>query len=140
MGKIYKNGILFAGSTDNASAISFNNADTGIEATNVQGAIEEVTDGINNLFSVEDDKPVAKALSSTAETNILNIFNSMEKDTFWIGFIGNTSTKGFCIIARQHFTNRGCALVLASHTNRITYYQIGNGEIVGNSTINMTSI
>ncbi len=42
MGKIYKNGILFAGSTDNASAISFNNADTGIEAANVQGAIEEI--------------------------------------------------------------------------------------------------
>lgn len=57
MGKIYKNGILFAGSTDNASAISFNNADTGIEATNVQEAIKEIkndiTDINNNLLKIK---------------------------------------------------------------------------------------
>lgn len=140
MGKIYKNGILFAGSTENARSVAFDNTDTRIEADNVQTAIEEVANGINYLFPVEDDNPSAKPLSSTTQTNILNIFNSMEQNTFWIGFIGNTSTKGFCIMARQDKSNRGCALVLSSHTSRIKYYQIGNGEIAGEYTINMTSV
>ena len=39
MGKIYKNGILFAGSTENARSVAFDNTDTGIEADNEQGAI-----------------------------------------------------------------------------------------------------
>lgn len=50
MGKIYKNGILFAGSTENARSVAFDNADTGLEAANVQGAIEE----INNAMTVTD--------------------------------------------------------------------------------------
>ncbi len=53
MGKIYKNGILFAGSTDSAKSVAFDNTDTGLEADNVQEAIEEVKDkvdtDINNL-------------------------------------------------------------------------------------------
>ena len=47
MGKIYKNGILFAGSTENAKSIAFENTDTGLEADNVQEAIEEVKSGID---------------------------------------------------------------------------------------------
>ena len=47
MGKIYKNGILFAGSTENAKSIAFQNTDTGLEADNVQEAIEEVKSGID---------------------------------------------------------------------------------------------
>ncbi len=50
MGKIYKNGILFAGSTENAGSVTFNNEETSLESTNVQGAIEE----INNLFSLKE--------------------------------------------------------------------------------------
>lgn len=63
MGKIYKNGILFAGSTDNASAISFNNADTGIEATNVQGAIEEIKDDVAEI----NRNSIPKEISITGE-------------------------------------------------------------------------
>ena len=47
MGKIYKNGILFAGSTENARSVTFDNADTGLESTNVQEAIKEINNSIN---------------------------------------------------------------------------------------------
>lgn len=51
MGKIYKNGILFAGSTENARSVAFDNTDTGIEADNVQGAIEEIKDDVSDIKS-----------------------------------------------------------------------------------------
>lgn len=51
MGKIYKNGILFAGSTENARSVAFDNTDTGIEADNVQAAIEEIKDDVAEINS-----------------------------------------------------------------------------------------
>lgn len=51
MGKIYKNGILFAGSTENARSVAFDNTDTRIEADNVQGAIEEIDNNIVEINS-----------------------------------------------------------------------------------------
>lgn len=60
MGKIYKNGILFAGSTENARSVAFDNTDTGIEADNVQGAIaelkSEVDTDIDNISAEINNK------------------------------------------------------------------------------------
>ncbi len=57
MGKIYKNGILFAGSTDSAKSVAFDNTNTDLEADNVQEAIEEIKDDVavinNNLLKIK---------------------------------------------------------------------------------------
>lgn len=54
MGKIYKNGILFAGSTENARSVAFDNTDTGIEADNVQTVIEEMANKLNSNLIPKD--------------------------------------------------------------------------------------
>ncbi len=62
MGKIYKNGILFAGSTDSAKSVAFDNTDTGLEADNVQEAIEEVKNKTEKL-DVTDSILLANGIS-----------------------------------------------------------------------------
>ena len=57
MGKIFRRGIDFSGgggSSNNptASSVTFNNTDTGLNATNVQDAITEVTVNLNKNFEV----------------------------------------------------------------------------------------
>ena len=49
MPKIIKNGVTYIGTSDNAAAVSYNNTSSGLNATNVQGAIDEVKGKINNL-------------------------------------------------------------------------------------------
>ena len=83
--------------------------------------------------------PVAKICSSTIETDILTVFSKLNANTFWIGFLGDGSTKSFCIIARQDHSNRGCFLRIATHVGRLQYHLIENGEIKGDYTINITS-
>lgn len=51
MGKIYKNGILFAGGTDNAKSVAFDNTDTDLKANNVQDAIKEVKNDVTEINS-----------------------------------------------------------------------------------------
>ena len=72
MGKIYKNGILFAGSTENARSVAFDNADTGLKANNVQEAIEEVDNNINaiNTKLVEKQNKIAGAATTITEKNL----------------------------------------------------------------------
>lgn len=67
MGKIYKNGILFAGSTENAGSVAFNNAKTGLEAVNVQGAIEEIKSGIDNEISKISANLLPKEITVTSD-------------------------------------------------------------------------
>lgn len=85
MGKIYKNGILFAGSTENARSVAFDNTDTGIEADNVQGAIEEIKDDVAEINSNLDD------------------FNSIKKHqiTSFSGItVGTTGTNAIFLVKR----------------------------------------
>ena len=42
MPKIIKNGVTYIGTSDNAAAVSYDNTSSGLTATNVQGAIDEV--------------------------------------------------------------------------------------------------
>ena len=43
---------VFAGSTDSAKSVAFDNTDTGLEADNVQEAIEEVKNYFSVLYQV----------------------------------------------------------------------------------------
>jgi len=43
MPKIIKNGVTYIGTSDNAAAVSYDNASSGLTATDVQGAIDEVS-------------------------------------------------------------------------------------------------
>ncbi len=80
MGKIYKNGILFAGSTENARSVAFDNADTDLESTNVQEAIEEIKSDVaeinSNFGQILFDKiyPIGSIYMNVAATNPSEFF------------------------------------------------------------------
>ena len=44
MPKIIKNGVTYIGTSDNAAAVSYDNTSSGLTATDVQGAIDEMVD------------------------------------------------------------------------------------------------
>lgn len=50
MGKLIRNGIEFGGAAEQASRISYDNSDSIIHATNLQGAIDELAGGSQSLF------------------------------------------------------------------------------------------
>lgn len=78
MGKIYKNGILFAGSTGNADSVAFNNEGTSLEATNVQGAIKEINNDVADINNNLEWKLVKEIIGIS--NNIYNINFSKYKE------------------------------------------------------------
>lgn len=46
MGKIIRNGVEFSGTLDNAANVNYNNELSGMEATTVQEAIDEITESL----------------------------------------------------------------------------------------------
>ncbi len=48
MGLIYKNGVAYGGSTNNASLINYNNTDSGLSSTNLQDAVDEINEKIGS--------------------------------------------------------------------------------------------
>ena len=72
MGKIYKNGIQYSGTTDAATNINYDNSKGAIKAGNVQGAIDEImetTSQSRNLTQAEYD-----ALPDTKYTDNIEYF------------------------------------------------------------------
>jgi len=62
MGKIMKDGIQYGvGGIQKAEGITYDNTDSGMTATNVQGALDELNTGVTNL----EDNPVILWKSST---------------------------------------------------------------------------
>ena len=62
MGKIMKDGIQYGvGGIQKAEGITYDNTDSGMTATNVQGALDELNTGVANL----EDNPVILWKSST---------------------------------------------------------------------------
>ena len=51
MPKIIKNGVTYIGTSDNAAAVSYDNTSSGLSATNVQGAIDEVDNELSNKMN-----------------------------------------------------------------------------------------
>ena len=54
MGKIIRNGVEFSGTLDNAANVNYNNELSGMEATTVQEAIDEINESLANVFPVPD--------------------------------------------------------------------------------------
>ena len=72
LGKIYKNGIQYSGTTDAATNINYDNSKGAIKAGNVQGAIDEImetTSQSRNLTQAEYD-----ALPDTKYTDGIEYF------------------------------------------------------------------
>ena len=72
LGKIYKNGIQYSGTTDAATNINYDNSKGAIRAGNVQGAIDEImetTSQSRNLTQAEYD-----ALPDTKYTDNIEYF------------------------------------------------------------------
>lgn len=97
MGKIYKNGILFAGSTENARSVTFDNADTGLESTNVQEAIEEIKRGIDsdientnsNLSNLFKKVTTSKEYTVTANgATVISISHTIPSGYKILGVVG----------------------------------------------------
>lgn len=64
MPKIIKNGVTYIGTSDNAAAVSYDNTSSGLTATNVQGAIDEIKQAmINTIY------PVGSIYMSVSSTN-----------------------------------------------------------------------
>lgn len=49
MPKIIKNGVTYIGTSDNAAAVSYDNTSSGLNATDVNAAIDEVAEAINSF-------------------------------------------------------------------------------------------
>lgn len=59
MPKIIKNGVTYIGTSDNAAAVSYDNTSSGLTATNVQGAIDEVAEAVDGLSAVSSFTPTS---------------------------------------------------------------------------------
>ena len=65
MGKIIRNGIEFCGTSDTADNIIYDNKDSGLKATTVQGAIDELNGG---GFTVADFSSQIKEITTVSAT------------------------------------------------------------------------
>lgn len=104
MGKIYKNGILFAGSTDSAKSVAFDNTDTGLEADNVQEAIEEVKSGIDlDIENINSNLNVTDVKSLFSVSSDVTNFSAFKYGNLIIANFkmpkGTVITKNFKTIA-----------------------------------------
>ena len=77
-------------------------------------------------------------IATSSAEDILSLFKTMGASTFWCGYTGSAYMHAFTVIARQQYTNRGCALVVATHMGRIILHQINNNEIAGSYTVDLT--
>lgn len=59
MPKIIKNGVTYIGTSDNAAAVSYDNTSSGLTATDVQSAIDEVVD--DGFYHVGDTMSLLRA-------------------------------------------------------------------------------
>lgn len=64
MPKIIKNGVTYIGTSDSAAAVSYDNTSSGLTATNVQGAIDEIKQAI-----IDTIYPIGSIYMSVSSTN-----------------------------------------------------------------------
>ena len=81
MPKIIKNGVTYIGTSDNAAAVTYNNTSSGLSATNVQGAIDEVNSGLSD--KMDKVNPTGSGnfsfnATATSGTHNVNLCNSGE--------------------------------------------------------------
>ena len=69
MPKIIKNGVTYIGTSDNAAAVSYDNASSGLNATDVQGAIDEVNSGLSDKMDKVNPTGSGKMLFNAASTS-----------------------------------------------------------------------
>lgn len=62
MGKIMKNDIPYGGSSGNASSVKYDNTTSGLQAGNVQGAVDEIT----NSFRDYNNEQIVGILDNTS--------------------------------------------------------------------------
>ena len=135
-----------------ASNIEYDNATSGLEAINVQNAVDELKENVNTLneslennflsgYYVDNNGvTIPHDVGSTTETDILAVFNQLAPNQTWMGFIRNDSMKHFCIMARASVQQRGMAIVFFVHTDRVRYYRFQDGAIIKNADLNMTDV
>ena len=86
MGRIIRNGIEYGSGNENATNINYDGSVSGLEATTVQEAIDEMAESLGGIeFAIVDGKPQWKERGADS----FSPFNSGEVETIVIG--SNTS-------------------------------------------------
>ena len=109
-----------------ASSVTFNNTDTGLNATNVQDAVTEVN---GKLANYGNDKKMGKLLSY-ADNYVLDMFK--KASTSYSPTFGELNIGGPVVayIMQKHSDYYGGGVIVFGYNNfRPIYYHIANGTI-----------
>jgi len=121
MGTIYRNGVPFAGSFD-AGGVNYDNSSSGLSATNVQAAVDEVNGKVDD--NAEDIIALNNGLSNVPVNFLggVSTLPSILKD----GLFGFSTT--------TNITVSGTTLPAGTRCFGVFYYGIGHCIGIANST------
>ena len=132
MPKIIKNGVTYIGTSDNAAAVSYSNTSSGLAATDVQGAIDEVSTELGSTLKqavIDAIYPVGSIYMSVSSTNPGTTFGVGTWEAWGSGKVPvgvNTSDTSFNTVEKTGGhksnsytpagTNSGCAVTKHTYT------------------------
>ena len=88
MGKIIRNGVSYSGSTEDAVNVKYDNSSSGVTATNVQGAIDEVKETIDDK-QTQIDTLNSNLTNTTATANSAYTSLDYKQDIIITSFSGD---------------------------------------------------
>ena len=112
MPKIIKNGVTYIGTSDNASAVSYDNNSSGLAATDVNAAIDEVVDDVGNLHLrngyFNNANPLVLPIPSNAKYGvyiILGFFQGIGSVLLDVRIINGTISKIYNLRENTEFSS-----------------------------------
>jgi hypothetical protein len=128
MGTIYRNGVPFAGSFD-AGGVNYDNSSSGLSATNVQAAVDEVNGKVDD--NAEDITALNNGLTYVDSDQLTITANASSNSIEAVNF-GNR-LNGYTVLGYSVFTNSisGSWNVQVSYINglnRVSFYNLGTAQ------------
>lgn len=122
MGMLIKDGSPIGGSSNNANAIKYDNSTSGLQAGNVQGAVDEMNDKILNTAI---NTPLATILVNlTTESDINNYYdtvsNTLPLDTKYTRYVNHTIAHS--VLGGGIYVLEGCNVSVDYEWQKVTSY------------------
>jgi len=151
MPKIIKNGVTYIGTSDNAAAVTYNNTSSGLNATDVQGAIDEVVDNKMDKVNPTGSGNFSFNATSTVGWNNVNLcLNGRASGTYnFVCGAGNHAGGQCNLIGGYDNSVSGTANIVGGYDNSVsevtvtddqgeerTYFPNYNAVFGNNNTVN----